>query len=56
MRGDELILKTVVKYEEEGDYSSFGIFYAVLKKDKYRRVRENYVNFDDLPSTYTAGA
>lgn len=56
MVGDELILKTVVKYEEEGDYSSFGIFYAVLKKDKYHRVRENYVNFDDLPSTYTAGA
>lgn len=56
MGGDELILKTVVKYEEEGDYSSFGIFYAVLKKDKYHRVRENYVNFDDLRSTYTAGA
>ena len=52
---DMLIVTASEEFIEEGNCTSFGIYYAILQKEIAHDIRLTYVNHEDTPTSWRAG-
>ena len=52
---DILMITACEEFIEEGNCTSFGIYYAILQKEKAHDIRLTYVNHESAPTSWRAG-